>query len=307
MASLAELRAKLEQDKPKERFPVDPSYYAYFNGPDKSTATLRFLCKPSDVYFWVRRLMVRLPFQGEKGKHENEVFVPIPCMEMYGKKCPTQEGIKHLWGTERDDEAKKRYKKASFITQFFVVNSSFEEKELPNNSIRKGIFGNQIMKPIIASLMNPDMEDNPTDPILGRDYNLRKTLQGPYANYNSSSWSFKTRSWNNKEQDAVSTYGYHDLEDSLPKEPTVEELRVIIEMFEASMDDQSYDSERWGNYFRPYATREGNGQTNGHTAPNVESRPIAAKPLEKMPDEKTAHAMELLQKVKAKTLAQNAN
>jgi hypothetical protein len=29
------------------------------------------------------------------------------------------------------------------------------------------------------------------------------------------------------------------------------ELRVIKEMFEASVDGQPYDAERWGQYFRP--------------------------------------------------------
>ena len=37
----------------------------------------------------------------------------------------------------------------------------------------------------------------------------------------------------------------------LPKKPGEVELKVIKEMFEASVDGQSYDTERWGQYFRP--------------------------------------------------------
>jgi hypothetical protein len=37
----------------------------------------------------------------------------------------------------------------------------------------------------------------------------------------------------------------------LPKRPGDVELRVIKEMFEASVDGQPYDAERWGQYFRP--------------------------------------------------------
>jgi hypothetical protein len=37
----------------------------------------------------------------------------------------------------------------------------------------------------------------------------------------------------------------------LPKRPGDVELRVIKEMFEASVDGQPYDTERWGQYFRP--------------------------------------------------------
>jgi hypothetical protein len=53
------------------------------------------------------------------------------------------------------------------------------------------------------------------------------------------------------EQAAVETHGLFDLSTFLPKKPTDVELRVIKEMFEASVDGQPYDTERWGQYFRP--------------------------------------------------------
>jgi hypothetical protein len=37
----------------------------------------------------------------------------------------------------------------------------------------------------------------------------------------------------------------------MPKKPTDVELKIIKEMFEASVDGQPYDTERWGQYFRP--------------------------------------------------------
>jgi hypothetical protein len=37
----------------------------------------------------------------------------------------------------------------------------------------------------------------------------------------------------------------------LPKKPTDVDLKVIKEMFEASVDGQPYDTERWSQYFRP--------------------------------------------------------
>jgi hypothetical protein len=42
-----------------------------------------------------------------------------------------------------------------------------------------------------------------------------------------------------------------DLSTFLPKKPTDVELKVMKEMFEASVDGQPYDTERWGQYFRP--------------------------------------------------------
>jgi hypothetical protein len=49
----------------------------------------------------------------------------------------------------------------------------------------------------------------------------------------------------------VATHGLYDLSTFLPKKPGAVELKVIKEMFEASVDGQPYDTERWGQYFRP--------------------------------------------------------
>jgi hypothetical protein len=53
------------------------------------------------------------------------------------------------------------------------------------------------------------------------------------------------------EQAAIAEHGLFDLSTFLPKRPGEVELKVIKEMFEASVDGQSYDTERWGQYFRP--------------------------------------------------------
>ena len=42
-----------------------------------------------------------------------------------------------------------------------------------------------------------------------------------------------------------------NLSDFLPKQPGEVELKVIKEMFEASVDGQAYDPDLWGQYYRP--------------------------------------------------------
>jgi hypothetical protein len=61
----------------------------------------------------------------------------------------------------------------------------------------------------------------------------------------------KESSLTEAEQAAVDKHGLFDLSTFLPKKPTEAEVKVIKEMFEASVDGQSYDTERWGQYFRP--------------------------------------------------------
>ena len=46
--------------------------------------------------------------------------------------------------------------------------------------------------------------------------------------------------------------GLKDLGTRLPSKPTAEAVRVIREMFEASIDGELYDSERWAKHFSPY-------------------------------------------------------
>jgi len=62
----------------------------------------------------------------------------------------------------------------------------------------------------------------------------------------------------------------------MPKKPGEVELKVIKEMFEASVDGQSYDTERWGQYFRPAGV---NAPAGTATASVSEDAPApAAKP-----------------------------
>jgi hypothetical protein len=67
----------------------------------------------------------------------------------------------------------------------------------------------------------------------------------------------------------------------LPKKPGDVELRVIKEMFEASVDGQPYDTERWGQYFRPAGVNAPAGAAgtadDAEAAPAARTTPVAAK------------------------------
>jgi hypothetical protein len=57
------------------------------------------------------------------------------------------------------------------------------------------------------------------------------------------------------------------LSDYLPKRPTEVELNVLKEMFEASVDGQAYDVERFGQYYRPYGVDAPAGTAQSPAAP----------------------------------------
>jgi len=66
----------------------------------------------------------------------------------------------------------------------------------------------------------------------------------------------------------------------LPKKPTDVEMKVIKEMFEASVDGQPYDTERWGQYFRPAGVQApGGAKANDEAAaPAAEAKAAPAAP-----------------------------
>jgi hypothetical protein len=51
---------------------------------------------------------------------------------------------------------------------------------------------------------------------------------------------------------AIEAHGLFNLADFLPKKPSEAELRIIKEMFEASVDGRPYDNDKFGAYYRPY-------------------------------------------------------
>jgi hypothetical protein len=256
MATLEEIRSKLisQQQKSENRFSGDRAMYPFWNTPEGKTSVLRFLPdgNTNNTFFWEERLVIKLPFQGIKCEHDREVLVQVPCMKMYGEACPILAEIRPWWNDKSLEALARRYwMKKSYIFQGFVVDSAFEEKDLPENSIRRFTINGSIFEIIKSSLMNPEMEDMPTDLVNGRDFKLTKTTKGGFANYGTSNWSFKTRSLAEAERNAISTHGLFTLKDFLPKKPTAEELDVIKEMFQASVNDEAYDPQRWSNHFKP--------------------------------------------------------
>ena len=228
--------------------------YAFWNIPTDETATLRFLPDgdENNVFFWVERQVIRIPFPGVKGGDDKPVTVQVPCMEMWNETCPVHTEIRPWFkDASLEDLARKYWKKRSYIFQGFVVEDPMNE-ESPENPIRRFVIGPQIFNIIKGALMDPDMENNPVDYLNGTDFRLAKTSKGKYADYSTSKWARKERSLDENELAAIDEFGLSNLQDFLPKKPGEREVEVIKEMFEASVDGELYDPERWAEYFKPY-------------------------------------------------------
>lgn len=288
MASLAEIRARLQaaENKGKEGSTGggDRSIYPHWNMEEGQSATLRFLPdgNPKNTFFWQERAMIRLPFNGVKGEMDSkQVMVQVPCVEMWGETCPILTEVR-TWFKDKslEDMGRKYWKKRSYIFQGFVRENPLSDDTTPENPIRKFIIGPQIFTTIKGALMDPELEELPTDMLRGLDFRISKGSKGGFADYNGSKWARKESALTEDEQAAVEKHGLFDLSTFLPKKPTDVELKVIKEMFEASVDGQPYDAERWGQYFRPAGVQAPGGSTGSEdAAPAARPAPVvAAKP-----------------------------
>ena len=290
MASLAEIRAKLKEQESRpsggSSTGGDNAIFPFWNMKEGETSTLRFLPDgdESNTFFWKERLMIKLPFAGIKGETDSRpVQVQIPCMEMYGETCDILNEVRGWFkDPSLEDMGRKYWKKRSYVFQGFVTDSPLQEDKTPENPIRRFIIGPQIFQIVKAALMDPDMEELPTDYTAGVDFRLAKTSKGGYADYSTSNWARRERPLADAEMQAVNTHRLFNLSDFLPKKPTDVELKVMKEMFEASVDGEAYDAERFGQYFRPagMAARTGDpnvSSTNG-TATSRTEEPKAETP-----------------------------
>ena len=293
MATLAEIRAKLKEQESRtggsnNNSGGDNAIYPFWNLKEGQTATVRFLPDgdENNTFFWQERLMIKLPFAGIKGETDSRpVQVQVPCMEMYGKTCPILTEVRP-WFKDKsmEDMGRKYWKKKSYIFQGFVLQNPLADDKSPENPIRRFIIGPQIFNIIRSALLDPEMEELPTDSVRGVDFRITKTSKGGYADYSTSKWSRRERALDETERAAIDTHGLHNLNDFRPKEPTDAEVKIIKELFEQSVNGEAYDLEKYGQYYRPAglaSLNNANGASNStstSTTSETVSTTVKAEP-----------------------------
>lgn len=290
--SLAEIRAKLQaqENRPgSNQSGGDNGIYAHWNIAEGTTARVRFLpdADSKNSFFWIERLMIKLPFAGIKGQPDSKpTFVQVPCVEMWGEACPVLAEVR-TWFKDKslEDMGRKYWKKKSYLFQGFIRDNPLTDDKAPENPIRRFIISPQIFNLVKNALMDPELENMPTDYEAGLDFNIKKTSKGGYADYSTSTWARRESALTQDELAAIEKYGLYNLADFLPKKPNDAELKIIKEMFEASVDGEPYDMERWGAYYKPSGMAAPARDTAGDdAAPAARPAPAAAPKLSVVED-----------------------
>ena len=313
MATLAEIRARLQASETRtgnsQGAGGDSVIYPHWNIAEGTSAKIRFLpdADPKNSFFWIERAMIKLPFNGIKGQSDSKpIQIQVPCVEMWGGVCPILAEVRPWFKDPKLEEMGRKYwKKKSYLFQGFVHDNPLSDDKTPENPIRRFIISPQIFNLIKAALMDPELENLPTDYTAGLDFTVTKSAKGGYADYNTSKWARKETALTAAEQQAIDKFGLFNLADFLPKKPGEVELKVIKEMFEASVDGEAYDPERWSQYFKPpgfqgdakassnFTPKASNStpavnEDDEHIATPVVSQPAKAVSQEKEPAEAAA-------------------
>lgn len=277
--SLADIRAKLQKIEDRKtgkgNFTTDNTTYPFWNIATDDSTTIRFLPDGNEenTFFWVERQVIKIPFPGIKGHDEGkEIVVQVPCVEMWGDTCPVHTEIRPWFDdAELDTLARKYWKKRTYFFQGFVQQSNLAE-DAPENPIRRFSISPQLFNIVKSALMDPDMEELPTDYINGVDFKITKTQKGQYADYTTSNYSRKDSSLSETQLEAIEEHGLKNLADYLPNRPNDEEVNAIFEMFQASVDGELYDPEQWAKYYKPW----GFEYNTGDDKDKVTTKPAAA-------------------------------
>lgn len=239
--TLDDLRAvfnKEEADRPR----LPNNYYPFYRMKPDQKATIRILpdANPDNpLGFFIEKHMHTLDINGERKS--------VPCLKMYGEECPICKVSSQYYNNNDKESGKKYYKKRQYILQVLVVNDPLpadeETGETHQGQVRFVALGHQLFSIIKAAIMDDDQLDAPPfDYEEGYDFVIRKTQNGEYPSYTTSSFARKPRALDEDELQVVEE-NLADLSTLLPKAPALEKVEAMLEaaLTGGTFDDEASD------------------------------------------------------------------
>lgn len=221
--TMAELRASFKQATTPESRPSN--YYPFYNIAFDEKAVVRFLpdANPNNsLGFLVEKLTHDLEIAGEKKT--------VPCLKMYGKECPICKHSAALYKADDKVNGKKFYRSKQHIGQALIVEDPIKYKEGETSAVGTVKLINVGFKLFnkINEAIDEELDEIPWDYEVGTDFNIKKTKQGEFANYESSKFAKRPRALTEDELAAIEG-NTHDLSTFLPKEPSLEDVQKLLD------------------------------------------------------------------------------
>jgi len=240
-------------DKTEKFVKLPNNYFPFWNMKNDEQTVVRFVPDKNEANphgFLIEKKTHKLTINGQERK--------IPCLDMYGEKCPICKVSRDYYKVNDEVNGKKYYRSVQYIAQGIVVESPLpvaEGEESPVGKIRLFAFGPQIYKIIKASFKAGELDEVPYDYKHGTDFLIIKDKQGEHANYSLSKFARRERAL---DDDTIANLELFDLTTILPKNPG---LVKVTAMLEAEMNGEAYE--------------DGEGNTN--SAADDGDEPVMAK------------------------------
>lgn len=280
MTELEEMRARAlaVQQQEKATTSTSSSYFSFSNLKIGDEIRIRFIKNPNDkgYGFWRERSARSLPFTSIKQANgeivNNKCWVDVPAFNTSFRSSPfsvlpdeyvykndedpIQNKIKGFWDMGDDGkELYNRYKrKVTNIFQGFIRSENYEPNKLYRFS-----FSEDLLKKVSTFLSDTGFTDSPSDIQNGTDFILRVSSKVVSNNgttkemkdYSNSNWARSASPLTQEELESLKVNKPFMLLDYIFKRPTVAQEKAMIEMYEASINNESYDIVRWGQYYKP--------------------------------------------------------
>lgn len=276
MSKLAELRAKVAAQKSATNSTTSSSIFSFKNLKIGDSIHVRFVEDgEQNDFFWRERYTRSIQFNslllpnGERVA--NKVWVTIPAFNLKkgdvnvgnlpenylyeSSQDPIQQKIKNFYdGTEEGTALYNRFgRKRTYVLQGFVRAEGYETK------LYRFILNPDLFNTIYSFIKDDEIDDMPTDPELGRTFiiNVSKKIANingkptEVKDYSTSKWSSKITPLTADEQSYLNANGSFVLKNFIPSKPSTEQELAMLELYEASYNEQPYDVTRWGKIFRP--------------------------------------------------------
>lgn len=185
---LAALRAQIKKDKERTSDGGHRTgrgdFFPFWEMGMNEKATVRILPDKDDenpLVYHVNKLEHRLAINGK-----NET---IPCLQMYGEKCPICDLSRKFYKEEGKGSVNGKYyyrKKTSMVRVLVLEDPLPADEETGETLVGRVVntqFSYQLMEKINEEISSPDMDTLPFDLNEGYDFVIKKTPQGEYGTY----------------------------------------------------------------------------------------------------------------------------
>lgn len=173
--------------------------------------------------FFIDKLEHSLPVNGKVKK--------IPCITMYGSKCPICDLSQKFYKAGDKVQGKLYWRNKQSLLRALVIKDPLPAGEDGENAVGKVKtmqFGYQLMQKIIEQISNEDepMEGDPCDLEDGYNFTIKKVRQGDHDNYSiGSTFSNRTSAVPEEFMDAAVLV---DLRTLLPKDPGEDAVHAFL-------------------------------------------------------------------------------